>query len=316
MLQHSLTLYLTTVLIWGSTFFAIRFQLGTVAVEASIAYRFALAALLILVYCALRGKRLRFTVRDHGWMALQGLMLFGANYLLVYHATGLLTSGLIALIFSTIIVINIALAALFFKRPLEAPVLAGAALGLIGIGLVFRPELANLDLSSDALRGMGLALTGTLVASIGNMVALRNQMAGLPVVQSNGYGMAYGTLLMGVWAVSQGVPFAFDPGAGYVLSLLYLALFGSVLAFGSYLTLLGRIGPGRAAYAMVLFPIVALLLSTLFEGFHWSPSAFAGMVLVLVGNVLALAVGRSRKPAPAQASVAADERVPVGAGQG
>ena len=124
----------------------------------------------------------------------------------------------------------------------------------------------------------------------GAVVALRNQQAGLPVVQSNGFGMAYGALLMTLWAGSQGVTFGFDPAPGYVLSLLYLALFGSVLAFGSYLTLLGRIGPGRAAYAMVLFPIVALLLSTLFEGFRWSPAALAGMVLVLVGNILALAV--------------------------
>ena len=315
MLQHSLTLYLATVLIWGSTFYAIRFQLGEVAVEASIAYRFLLAALLILAFCALRGRRLRFTPRQHAWMALQGLMLFGANYVVVYHATSLLTSGLIALLFSTIIFMNIALAALFFRRPLEPPVLFGALLGLAGIGLVFWPELAVLDLSSDALRGMGLALTGTLIASIGNMVALRNQQAGLPVVQSNGYGMAYGALLMVLWAGVQGVPFGFDPGAGYVLSLLYLALFGSVLAFGSYLTLLGRIGPGRAAYAMVLFPVVALLLSTLFEGFRWSASAFAGMLLVLVGNVLALAVGQ-RSSKAARSSVAADESVPAKATPG
>lgn len=309
MLQHSLTLYLTTVLIWGSTFFAIRFQLGTVAVEASIFYRFLIAAAAILLFCALRGRRLRFTPREHAWMALQGLLLFGANYVVVYHATGLLTSGLIALLFSTIIFMNIAFAALLFRRPLERPVLAGAALGLGGIALVFWPELASLDLSSDALRGMGLALTGTLIASLGNMTALRNQQAGLPVVQSNGYGMAYGALLMALWTAGQGLPFGFDPGPGYVLSLLYLALFGSVLAFGSYLTLLGRIGPGRAAYAMVLFPIVALLLSTLFEGFRWSPAAFAGMLLVLVGNVLALAVGPRRSVAivPARPAAAATE---------
>jgi drug/metabolite transporter (DMT)-like permease len=280
-----------------------------VAVEASIAYRFLIAAAAILLFCALRGRRLRFAPREHAWMALQGLLLFGANYVVVYHATGLLTSGLIALLFSTIIFMNIAFAAVLFRRPLEPPVLAGAALGLAGIALVFWPELASLDLSSDALRGMGLALTGTLIASLGNMTALRNQQAGLPVVQSNGYGMAYGALLMALWTAGQGLSFGFDPGPGYVLSLLYLALFGSVLAFGSYLTLLGRIGPGRAAYAMVLFPIVALLLSTLFEGFRWSPEAFAGMVLVLVGNVLALAVGPRRSVAvvPARPAATATE---------
>jgi drug/metabolite transporter (DMT)-like permease len=307
-LQHSLTLYLTTVLIWGSTFFAIRFQLGGVAEEVSVVYRFTLAALIILAYCAARGRRLRFSAPEHGWMALQGLLLFGANYLLVYLATSLLTSGLIALLFSSIIVMNIVLAALLFRRRIEPPVVAGALLGLGGIGLVFWPELVLLDPSADALRGMALALLGTLVASFGNMVSLRNQGAGLPVVQSNGYGMGYGALLMALWAAGRGLPFAFDVSAGYLLSLGYLALFGSVLAFGSYLTLLGRIGPGRAAYAMVLFPLVALLLSTLFEEYHWSATAFAGMLLVVVGNVLALAVparparvplpGSERKTAP------------------
>jgi drug/metabolite transporter (DMT)-like permease len=308
MLQHSLTLYLTTVLIWGSTFFAIRFQLGGVAEEVSVVYRFTLAALIILAYCAARGRRLRFSAPEHGWMALQGLLLFGANYLLVYLATSLLTSGLVALLFSSIIVMNIVLAALLFRRRIEPPVVAGALLGLGGIGLVFWPELVLLDPSADALRGMALALLGTLVASFGNMVSLRNQGAGLPVVQSNGYGMAYGALLMALWAAGRELPFAFDLSAGYLLSLAYLALFGSVLAFGSYLTLLGRIGPGRAAYAMVLFPLVALLLSTLFEEYHWSATAFAGMLLVVVGNVLALAVparparvplpGSERKTAP------------------
>lgn len=309
MLQHSLTLYLTTVLIWGSTFYAIRFQLGDVAVEVSIAYRFALAALVILAYCAARGRRLRFSLPEHGWMALQGLLLFGANYLLVYLATGLLTSGLIALLFSSIIVMNIVLAALLFRRRIEPPVVAGALLGLAGIGLVFWPEMASLDTSASSLRGMLLALLGTLVASCGNMVSLRNQGAGLPVVQSNGYGMGYGALLMALWATGQGLPFAFPTSASYLLSLVYLALFGSVLAFGSYLTLLGRIGPGRAAYAMVLFPLVALLLSTLFEEYHWSPAAFAGMLLVLVGNVLALAV--PARPARVQGPGSECKTVPL-----
>jgi len=299
MLQHSMTLYLTTVLIWGSTFYAIKFQLGTVAVEVSIAYRFILAALLILAYCAVRGRRLRFTARDHAWMALQGLMLFGANYLLVYLATSLLTSGLIALLFSSIIFMNIALSMLLFRRPIEPPVVAGALLGLTGIGLVFWPELTVLDTSSTALHGVGLALLGTLVASFGNMVSVRNQGTGLPIVQTNGYGMGYGGLLMALWAVGQGLPFSFEPTLGYSLSLVYLALFGSVIAFGSYLTLLGRIGPARAAYAMVLFPLVALVLSTLFEGYQWTLAAFAGMVLVVIGNVLALAVGRPDRPVTA-----------------
>jgi len=287
MLTHSATLYLAAVLIWGSTWFAIKFQLGTVAPELSILYRFALASLMLLAYCAWRRLTLRFDAAAHGFLALQGLLLFGLNYLVFYWATGLMTSGLIAVIFSTIVLMNIFLSALFFGQRIEPLMVAGALLGVGGIALVFGPELRALG-GGDTWRGVALSLLGTLLASLGNMVSARNQRHGLPVIQSNAYGMGYGTLVMAAWALFSGASFRYDPAPAYTLSLLYLSLFGSVLAFGSYLTLLGRIGAGRAAYVTVLFPIVALAISTLFEGYRWTPPAIAGLCLVLAGNVLVL----------------------------
>lgn len=288
MLMHTTTLYLTTVLIWGSTFFAIRFQLGDVASEVSVAYRFALAALILMVWCKLRKLPLRFSVQQHLWMLLQGLTLFGFNYMIVYWATADLTSGLIAVIFSTIVLMNIANGALFFGKRPASSVLAGALLGLAGISMVFLPEFTHLDMHGSTLKGMLLSLLGTFIASLGNMVSTRNQAAKLPVVQTNAYGMAYGAAALALIALAQDASFTYSAKASYSISLIYLALFGSVLAFGSFLTLLGRIGAERAAYAMVLFPVVALGISTVFEGYRWSSSALIGIALVMAGNVLIL----------------------------
>jgi len=286
MLKHTVTLYLSTVFIWGSTFFAIKFQLGEVPTEVSVAYRFALATLILMVWCWLRGLPMRFGFRQHLWMLAQGLTLFGFNYLVVYWATSDLTSGLIAVVFSTIVLMNIANGALFFGKRTTVSVLAGALIGLVGICFVFLPELSGLEVDGTTLKGMLLSLLGTFIASLGNMVSTRNQQANLPVVQTNAYGMAYGSAALAVIALIQGVPFNYEPTLAYTSSLLYLALFGSVLAFGSFLTLLGRIGAERAAYAMVLFPIVALGISTLFEGYQWSLEAVFGVTLVLIGNIL------------------------------
>lgn len=293
-------LYGTAVLIWGSTWLAIRFQLGEVAVEWSVAYRFTLAALLLVGYCRWRQLPLRFSLRDHAFLALLGLFLFSLNYLTLYLATTHLTSGLVAVVHSTIIVMNIVNGALLLGAPVRPRVVAGAGLGLAGIALVFGTELVHPGLSG-AWTGLGLALLGTLFASLGNMVAVRNQRQGLPVIQGNAVGMAYGALFMFAAAAATGRPPTFDWSPAYLASLAYLAVFGSVIAFGCYLTLLGRIGADRAAYATVLFPLVALTLSWLFEGYRWSPAVLAGLGLVVLGNVLVLvrlpALGR-RRPAP------------------
>lgn len=288
MLTHTTTLYLVTVLIWGSTFFAIKLQLGEVPTEVSIAYRFALAALILLLWCWLKKLPMRFGLRQHLWMLAQGLTLFGLNYMVVYWATADLTSGLIAVVFSTIVLMNIANGAVFFGRRPVRSVLAGALIGLVGICLVFLPELAKLNVEGAALQGILLSLLGTFIASLGNMLSTRNQLAKLPVVQTNAYGMVYGAAALGLIALIQGSPFVYEPTWAYTGSLIYLALFGSVLAFGSFLTLLGRIGAERAAYTMVLFPIVALGISTLLEGYQWTLEALLGVVLVLAGNVLIL----------------------------
>jgi len=284
----NLALYAATVVIWGSTWLAIKYQLGVVAPEVSVAWRFLLAAAALIGFCLATGRPMRFGGRAHAAMALQGLFLFSTNYLLIYYATETVTSGLNAVVFSTIVVMNIAGAAVLFGTAIEARVAAAAALGLVGIALVFRPEIAAADFAGGGLRGLMLAVAGTACAAAGMLISAHNQRRGLPVVQTNAWGMTYGGLVSGGIAAMLGRPFTVDPSPGYMGSLVYLSLIGSAVAFGCYLTLLGRIGPGRAAYATVLFPIVALLLSTAFEGYVWTVEAVVGVALVLSGNLLVL----------------------------
>ncbi|MBM2842750.1 MAG: family transporter [Anaerolineales bacterium] len=289
--------YLLTSLIWGSTWLVITFQLGVVAAEASIVYRFALAALLLMVYTLARRLPMRFTPRQHAFIALQGTFLFSLNYILVYLAEQNLTSGLVAIVFSMLILSNVVLGAVFLRNPIRPRVVLGGVIGVAGLGLVFGPELAGFAQGGGWRLGLLLSAAAVLSASVGNILSARNQRAGLPVVQTNAYGMAYGAAVTLVIAVVRGVPFTFDPSPSYILSLLYLAVFGSVIAFGTYLTLIGRMGVDRAAYIGVIFPLVALLLSMLFEGLNLGAVGLVGVALVAAGNVLVL---NRRRPAPAR----------------
>ena len=297
----NILLYAATVLLWGTSWLAIKFQLGIVAPEVSVFYRFVVSAAMMLAFCVVTRRRMRFTPREHLFMALQGICLFSTNYVLIYLATQYLTSGLVAVAFSTITVMTIVLGAVLFGLPIRPRVVIGAGFGLAGISIVFWPELAGFDLSRDGSLGFVLALAGTLSASLGMLTSGRNQRHGLPVLQNNAFSMAYGLIFLFAFCTVRGVPFAFEISATYVLSLLYLALFATVIAFWTYLTLVGRLGADRASYASVLFPIVALTLSTIFEGFHWTAPDAAGVVLVLVGNVLILAAPKMAKQAGLEA---------------
>jgi drug/metabolite transporter (DMT)-like permease len=289
MLAQNGFLYIITVLIWGSTWLAIKFQLGVVAPEFSVAYRFLLAALVLFIYMKLRGLKGKFTLEEHLFMGLQGLMLFSINYILVYFSELYITSGMVSVLFSSIIVFNVIFGALLLRNPVRGSVLLGSLVGILGLALIFWPEMQGVDLSGQRTLGLGLGLISACSASLGNIISARNQRAGLPVIQANAFGMLYGSLFTFGVALVRGVPFAFDASPAYISSLLYLAVFGSVIAFGSYLTLLGRIGADRAAYATVLFPVIALALSVLFEGLTLTDwLQFAGIALVLLGNVLVI----------------------------
>ena len=285
---QNLLLYITTILIWGSSWLAIKFQLGYVDPMVSVAYRFLLASAISWIYCRYSGRLMRFGLRDHLLMFLQGTSLFSLNYLLFYISELTLTSGLAAVIFSTLVVMNMLNGIILLKNRFELRMGVGACLGLGGIALVFLPEITDFEMGDENLTAAVIAVLATFLASLGNIASARNQHNGIPVIVANTYGMTYGSLLMLALSFASGKQFAIEMTASYIGSLLFLSVFASILAFLSYLTLVGRVGVERAAYATLLFPIVALGISTVFEGYHWSAYAGIGVALILSGNLLIL----------------------------
>lgn len=281
-------LFLTATLIWGSTWLGITFQLGVVPPEVSVAYRFALAAALLAAWCAWRGVPLRFSRRDHAFLAGTGATLFGFNYVTVYWAERFVPSGLVAVVFATIVFMSPVGMRLAFGTPMSARTLVAATLGVAGVALLFLPELDAARHGGSAALGIAFALVSTAIATAGNLFAVRNHQAGLPTFPATAWGMAYGALAAALSAAVTGAAWTFDPRPPYVLSLLYLAVFGSIAAFGAYLTLLKRVGAGPSSFVGVATPVVAMLLSTLFEGYRWTWVAVLGVALAIAGNVLAL----------------------------
>lgn len=281
-------LYISTVLIWGSTWIAITFQLGVVDPLASVIYRMALASVLLFALCKLRRIPLQLGPRDHRFVALQGVCLFGLNYWAIYHSELYLPSGIIAIIFSLIVFFNIINGRLFLQRPIALNSVIGGLIGLTGICLLFYPELTKLSSTGDALKGFILAFAAVFVASLGNIAATRNGLMGTSIWTINAWGTLYGTLALLIVALLTGTQFNYDYSFEYSASLLYLTIFGTILAFGAYLKLLVVLGPEKASYSGLLIPFFAILLSTIFEGYQWTLMAAIGFLLVAAGNYLVM----------------------------
>lgn len=283
----NILLYGVVVLVWGSTWIAIAAQVESVPIAASICYRSAAAGLLLFAYLWVRRARMRFSLRVHRDMVLIGALMFSGNYLFLYGAEQRIVSGLVAVIFAMTLPLNILWASIFLNRKLDVAVIFAAVLGMVGITLVFWNDITGVGHGSRALLGAGLALGAATCFSLGNLVSARAQRAGVPVVESEAYGLVYGAILLLPVVFATG-GFRFDPSLSYTLSLGYLVIFGSILGFAFYLTILGRIGTARAGYITVFFPIVALVWSTLLEDYEWTATAAIGATLILLGSALTL----------------------------
>jgi drug/metabolite transporter (DMT)-like permease len=275
-------------LAWGTTWFAITKQLGVVDPVVSIVYRFALAAALLFAWAALRGETLKLNRAQHLSAFGIGLFTFGIDYPLVYWAEERVTSAVVAVVFAAMAFVNLAVFRIVFG--MRAPLLswAAAGLGVLGVGLLSWEEIASASMSTRALTGIGMTLTGVFAASIGNVFARRGELAGAGVIASTGWAMAYGAGLLAVYALALGKSWNFEFTAPYMLSLLHLALVGSVIAFVLYYGLARRRGYATASYVSALTPPLAMLVSALFEGKSWGLFALGGVALVLAGQVLLL----------------------------
>ena len=281
-------LYIIVVLIWGTTWIAITFQLGDVAEELSVAYRFALASLILFIYALLSGRQIHIPRKIYVYVVIMGVMLFSAGYLFVYYSTGYIASGLVAVVFSLVVVSNTLYERLFFKTPFERRMILAMVLGICGITLLFWPEVSAFNLQDETILGVVLVIISIMLGSLGTMAAIVCTRESLPVVTVNAHAMAWGALASFVVAMILGRPINFSLEPSYIGSLVYLAVFGSAIAFGCFLALIRQIGAARTAYSSILYPIVALLISTFFENYQWSVPALAGIALIASGNWLSL----------------------------
>ena len=285
----NLVLFCCSVLIWGSTWFAITFQLGAVQPAVSVAYRFLLAGFALLGWLAIR--RQPILPRREAWKLIlaAGATTFSLNYFLVYKATALLPSGLVAVAGSVMSLMNVFNARLFLGQQMRPAVLTGGLMGVAGVLLLFTPQLDGGTLTGGALAGFGLMMVSNYSASLGNMVVSKMRKAEIPLIGATAWSMLVGAFIMVIVALLQGADFAVVPSVPYFLSLGYLALLGSIAAFLCYFTLLGNIGPGRAGYVAIMTPVVALIISTLFENYHWTLASVIGLILAILGNLLVMA---------------------------
>ncbi len=295
----NILLFLIPAFIWGSTWYAIKFQLGVVDPLVSVGYRFFIASILLMAFCFISQKNMKYSKRDHFFMALQGLFLFGINYWFVYYAELSLTSGLVAVIFSLIVFLNIFFSAILLKMRVQPKVIIGAVLGVAGTTLIFNSEFQDVQLSGQQVTAIFFCLFSAIMASLGNIISAYNQKQHLPVIQTNAFGMLYGSVLVLLVAAFAGKEFSIEYSVSYLSSLFYLAIFGSVVAFSTYLKLIGNIGPSRAGYVIILVPVIALMFSSIFESYKITWYSMTGILFLIFGNYLAQ---KRKKTIPAATS--------------
>ena len=283
-------LYFIVLLAWGSSWFAISFQLGDVAPQVSIAWRFLLASFMLFIWCYARGLKLSFSWRAHSSWLLLGFFLFCVNYICAYFGTFYLASGLVCLIFSTLTLFTVFNGFIFFKKPIRLPILFGAIVGILGLSIIFSNEISNTDwsLESGIVKGFLWMLLATFFASIGMLLSGQMQARKMPLVQSNAFSMLYGSLIIVTYVSISDISFSFSTSYSYVISLIYLSLVASVIGFGVYLKLVGNIGADKASYVNIFTPTIALFLSTLFENYQWSWTGLVGVALIIIGNIIVL----------------------------
>ncbi|MEW9797808.1 DMT family transporter [Alteromonas sp. CYL-A6] len=275
-------------LIWGSTWIAITFQVGHAPELVAVAWRFTLAAVTLGLYCLVRRLPMRLPLHIHIKMAAVGLALYTLDYTLLYVAQQHIVSALLALMSSCIIYFNVVLRRLWLKQPVRLEVVVGATLGTAGICCIFIPEFSKVRVDSALAIGLAIAMVSFLCAAIGNVISERILTSGTPVVQMNFYAMSYGIGFLYLAALIQGASFTLPTDVSFYLALGYLGIVGSVLAFGAYMKLVMQMGADKAAYVVLVYPIVALAISTFFEGYTWTVLSAVGVAIVLVGNAVAM----------------------------
>ena len=287
-------LFVIACLIWGSTFFAITLQLGDVAPAVSVAYRFGLSAAALFAWCAVRGDKLMLSWRAQRWLMLQGGATFALSYICTYSSEQYLVSGLVAVLFALMVFWSPILNRIVFGTPVSWRTWNAGIIAVAGVTLLFFHSIQGAwhDIMSGGeghfLLGLGLALTATVASTVGNLIVVKVRVESSNVLLTMAWSMMWGTLIVAAWVLVAGQSFTLSSEPKYWGGLLYLSLFGSVIAFAAYFTLIHRIGSDKAVYIAVVTPVISVLLSIQLEHFRPGPLEWIGMVLCLSSVAWAL----------------------------
>ena len=285
----NLFLFVVCSLIWGTTWIVIKFQIDTTTAINSVFYRFLFAAILMFLFnFFVTKKNLKYPLKNHIYFALLGFFNFSLNYILTYTAEEKINSGLVAITFTSLIYFNMVGLTIWFKRPVSKNVFLGGVLGAIGITLLFFKELSEWRTQGPILSGVLIGILATFFASTGNMFSFKNHQLKIPVVVFNSYGMLYGALLTLFIGICNGETFHFPTQTSFIFSLMYLVVFGTVIAFWAYQTLIGTMGADRAGYSSIISPMIAVVISSIFENVKFTLFIILGIIFCLLGNVISL----------------------------
>ena len=315
-------LFAIAALIWGSTFFAITLQLGEVAPAVSVVYRFGLASATLFAWCLLRGDQLRLPWRAQRWVMLQGFFTFALSYVCTYGSEQYLVSGLVAVLFALMVFWTPICSRIAFGTPISWRTWAAGMIAIVGVTMLFYNSIAGAwkDIAGGGtghfLLGLILALVATIASSAGTVVVAKVREQSSNLMLTMAWSMFWGTAMVVAWALATGQQFVLPRAPRYWMALLYLSLFGSVIAFNAYFTLINRIGSAKAVYIGVVTPVISVLLSIQLEHYRPGPVEWLGMAVCLASVAWALRApaaaspaSPSTQPAPA-ASLAAIPEVP------
>ena len=287
-MNSTIFLFIATLLCWGPTWYIIKFQLGTVDPMVSVFYRFFLASVIILLLCIYKKINLRFSIKEHFFIAVLGIFLFNINYVIFYLSTQYLISGFVALCFSSILFMNVINNIIFHRSSPNIVTLIGGTIGTLGLIIIFYDEIMTFEFSSGTSYGIFLGIIATYFASLGNLISAHTSKIKLEVIPVTGLGMFYGSISLVIYLILMGNSFSFELSHQYIFSLIYLSIFGSVFGFSLYLTLIKKLGSNDAAYVAIIMPLMALVVSTFFEGLVWDLSLVLGAIMIVLGNIIIL----------------------------
>ncbi|MDB3885459.1 DMT family transporter [Candidatus Pelagibacter sp.] len=286
--MNNFLLFGITLFCWSPTWYVIKFQLGYVDPLVSVFYRFLAASILIFIYLLIKKKNLKFSINYHIWFLFFGACLYSINYVFFYLSNTYLISAFPAVVFSTVVIMNIVGETFYFKKKPSIRTFIGATIGMFGIIIIFNNEIFNFNLTNGTHIGLLLALLGTFSASTGNMIYQRNLNNNFPLIETLAYAMLYGSIITFLIIQIKGTQLLFEYSFSYIASLAYLSIVGSIFAFIFYLKLIEKVGPGRAGYVGAVMPVIALLISTIFENLEWQIDLIIGLPILIIGALLVI----------------------------